>query len=189
METKSSSDCSKPSTAALFCTITDTISEIIRVLFSPFLRNVLKSRGIFDFSERMIIFLELPRLFLSVDLIEVSWYVSATISTRLYPDGIICKNCHVSPSFVSGMFLKSLKSLANPDGSRRVTTKSSLMHIIEDRCRTLLQHPRETQSPKPSVAAYVIDFMACLRRMACVRFYGMREILIHFSRTVKIKLG
>lgn len=54
-------------------------------------------------------------------------------------------------------------SLANPDGSRRVTAKSKLMHIIEERCRAPLQHPRDSQPSKQSVAAYIIDFMACIR--------------------------
>lgn len=54
-------------------------------------------------------------------------------------------------------------SLANPDGSRRTTTKSKLMQIIADKCRAPLKHPRDCQLPKNSVAAHIVDFMACIR--------------------------
>ena len=54
-------------------------------------------------------------------------------------------------------------SLANLDGSRRTTTQSKLMRIIADSNRAPLKHPRDCQPPKNSVAAYIADFMACIR--------------------------
>ena len=54
-------------------------------------------------------------------------------------------------------------SLANPDGSRGVTAKSTLLKIIEERCRDPLQHPGDSQPSKQSVAVYIIDYMACIR--------------------------
>ena len=54
-------------------------------------------------------------------------------------------------------------SLANADGSRRVTAKSKLIKIIEERCKSPMLHPRESLPIKESVAAYIVDFMACIR--------------------------
>lgn len=54
-------------------------------------------------------------------------------------------------------------SLANPDGSRRMTAKSKLMQIIKHRCRAPIKHSRDCQPPKDSVAAYIADFMPCIR--------------------------
>ena len=56
-------------------------------------------------------------------------------------------------------------SLANADGSRRVTAKSKLMKIIEERCKSPKLHPRESLPIMESVAAYIVDFMACTRIM------------------------
>ena len=56
-------------------------------------------------------------------------------------------------------------SLANADGSRRVTAKSKLMEIIKERWKFPLLHPRESLPIKKSVAAYIVDCMACIRIM------------------------
>ena len=39
------------------------------------------------------------------------------------------------------------------------------MKIIEERCKSPLLHPRESLPIKKSVAAYIVDFMACIRIM------------------------
>ena len=52
--------------------------------------------------EGIITLLEIPRAFLSANLSETFWYVSATMSTRLYPDGSCCKHFHVRSSDASG---------------------------------------------------------------------------------------
>ena len=54
-------------------------------------------------------------------------------------------------------------SLANPDGSRRVTSKSKLLKVILKHCNSQILHPRESQPPRQLVSAVVIDMMACLR--------------------------
>ena len=56
-------------------------------------------------------------------------------------------------------------SLANADGSRRITAKSKLMKIIEERCKSPMLHPRESLPIKESVAAYIVDFMSFIRIM------------------------
>ena len=56
-------------------------------------------------------------------------------------------------------------SLANPDGSRRVTSKSKLLKVILKHCNSQILHPRESEPPRQVVIAVVIDMMACLRTM------------------------
>ena len=59
-------------TSTLFDEIASLTNSVSRVLFSPFFRNPLKSRGIFDLYDRMIILLEQPRLFRSAGFNEHS---------------------------------------------------------------------------------------------------------------------
>ena len=54
-------------------------------------------------------------------------------------------------------------SLANPDGSRRVTSKSKLIEVIIKNVKSPVSHPRESQPPKEIVSAFIVDMMACLR--------------------------
>ena len=56
-------------------------------------------------------------------------------------------------------------SLANPDGSCRVTSKSKLLKVILKHCNSQILHPRDSQPPRQVVSAVVIDMMACLRTM------------------------
>ena len=56
-------------------------------------------------------------------------------------------------------------SLANPDGSRRVTSKSKLLKVILKHCNSQILRPRESQPPRRVVSAVVIDMIACLRTM------------------------
>ena len=59
-------------------------------------------------------------------------------------------------------------SLANPDGSRRVTTKSKLTEIIIKNVKSPVLHPRESQSPKETVSAFIVDMMASVRSITRV---------------------
>ena len=52
-------------------------------------------------------------------------------------------------------------SLANPHGSRRVTSKSKLLKVILKHCNSQILHPRESQPLRQAVSAVVIDMMAC----------------------------
>ena len=54
-------------------------------------------------------------------------------------------------------------SLANPDGSGRVTSKSKSLKVILKYCNSQILHPRESQPPRQVVSAVVIDMMARLR--------------------------
>ena len=57
-------------------------------------------------------------------------------------------------------------SLANPDGSSRVTSKSKLLKVILKHCNnSQILHPRESQPLRQVVSTVVIDMMACLRTM------------------------
>ena len=56
-------------------------------------------------------------------------------------------------------------SLANPDGSHRVTSKSKLLKVILKHCNSQILYPRESQPTRQVVGAVVIDMMACLRTM------------------------
>ena len=56
-------------------------------------------------------------------------------------------------------------SLANPDGSHSVTSKSKLLKVILKHCNSQILHPRESQLPRQAVSVVVIDMMACLRTM------------------------
>ena len=55
--------------------------------------------------------------------------------------------------------------LANPDGSRRTTSKSKLSEIIIKNVKTPVLHPRQSQPAKQIVSAFIIDMMASLRGM------------------------
>jgi hypothetical protein len=59
-------------------------------------------------------------------------------------------------------------SLANPDGSRRVTTKSKLTEIIIKNVKSPVLHPRESQPPKETVSAFIVDMMASVRSITRV---------------------
>ena len=59
-------------------------------------------------------------------------------------------------------------SLANPDGSRRVTTKSKLTEIIIKNVKSPLLHPRESRPPKGTVSAFIVDMMASVRSITQV---------------------
>ena len=65
--------------------------------------NFENSLGILDLHEPMMTFDEHPRFNRSQDFIELSLYVSATISTLLKFFGIIFRNCHVKSSYVAGI--------------------------------------------------------------------------------------
>ncbi len=54
-------------------------------------------------------------------------------------------------------------SLASPDGSRRVTSKSKLFEVISKKVKCPVSHPRESQPPKEIVWAFIVNMMACLR--------------------------
>ena len=54
-------------------------------------------------------------------------------------------------------------SLANADGSRRVTSKSALIQVILKKVKRPVLHPRESQPPKEIVSAFIVDMMASLR--------------------------
>ena len=54
-------------------------------------------------------------------------------------------------------------SLANPDGSRRVTSKSKLISVILKKAKSPVLHPRESQPQKEIVSAFIVDMMASLR--------------------------
>ena len=56
-------------------------------------------------------------------------------------------------------------SLANPDGSRRVISKSKLLKVNLKHCNSQILHPRESHPPRQVVSAVVIDMIACLRTM------------------------
>jgi hypothetical protein len=58
--------------------------------------------------------------------------------------------------------------LANPDGSRRVTTKSKLTEIIIKNVKSPVLHPRESQPPKETVSAFIVDMMASVRSITRV---------------------
>ena len=82
---------------ALCVSMYSEINSAIRVFFSPFIKKLWKSLGIFDRKD-FTKTLEGSSLFsLSIFFIENSWYVSVTISTRLYPNGMLLTNFWANP--------------------------------------------------------------------------------------------
>ena len=61
-------------------------------------------------------------------------------------------------------------TLANPYGSRRVTTKSKLTEFIIKNMKSpsLHLHPRESRPPKETVSAFSVDMMASVRSITQV---------------------
>ena len=59
-------------------------------------------------------------------------------------------------------------NLANPDGSRRITTKSKLQSIVLKQCNKNLVHPRENQPTKNDVSTFIIDLMAAIRTLTVI---------------------
>ena len=55
-------------------------------------------------------------------------------------------------------------SLANPDGSRRTTAKSTFMEIILSYCNTSTD-PKDVCIPKEEISAYLVDLMALIRTL------------------------
>eukprot|EP00794_Sanderia_malayensis_P014842 gene14842-biopygen11931 len=59
-------------------------------------------------------------------------------------------------------------SLANADGSRRITTKSKLQNVLMKYCEKELLHPRESQPSRQNTSTYIIDLMAAIRTLTSI---------------------
>ena len=81
------------------------IRSIRRVLFSPFCKNSLKFLGTFGFADCIRTLSAHPLLRRSGSFIDTSQYVSATMSTRLYPVGNNLISWNVSSSYVPGILV------------------------------------------------------------------------------------
>ena len=59
-------------------------------------------------------------------------------------------------------------SLANPDRSRRITTKSKLQSIILKHCSKEIDHLRISQPARSEVSTFIIDLMAAIRTLTVI---------------------